>query len=84
MKRFLNIGALALAILSTAALAATAAMVITADRGGDFPRYDGGIPGTPAPATVDYDAYIGSAHAGARGDCDCRPRRLYQRSYQSG
>ena len=58
MKRFLNIGALALAILSTAALAATAVMVITADRGDDFPRYDGGIPGTPAPATVDYDARI--------------------------
>ena len=58
MKRFLNIGALALAILSTAALAATAIMVITADRGDDFPRYDGRIPGTPAPATVDYDARI--------------------------
>ena len=58
MKRLLNIGALALAILSTAALVATAAMVITADRGGDFSRYDGGIPGTPAPATVDYDARI--------------------------
>ena len=58
MKRLLNIGALALAILSTAALAATAAMVMTAYRGGDFPRYDGGIPGTPAP--VDYDVYIGA------------------------
>ena len=60
MRRFLNIGALALAILSTAALAATAAMVMTADRGGEdeAPRYDGGIPGTPAPAAVDYGAYI--------------------------
>ena len=60
MKRFLNIGALALAILAVAALAATAVMVITADRGDEAPRYDGGIPGTPAPATVDYDAYIGA------------------------
>ena len=60
MKRFLNIGAATLAILSTAALAATAAMIITADRGGDFPRYDGVIPGTPPPATVDYDDYIGA------------------------